>query len=790
MTVPYIFSTTQAGNVPASRLDENFAYLLDPGNTGFTQSVATLAALKALTTRPEAVIVEAGQAKGVWQWELASTTTADDALVVTPTSGTAGRYKRIFDGPVLPQWFGALGDGTDQATALQAWLNKLRDGYSLYAPPGDYQTSVSLLLMPYTVAAAPGALTQTPRPTVVFDRKAVFKATASMTTLLVLGSTAADRSGCWFDGLITGGTFDGNFLATNCIHAFFFVALRLDAVDCRNALGKYIKMGDDTTPSASAEGFVTNSRTARDIIPITITGISKAATAVVTAVNSLVNGEIVCIRSVGGMVEVNDLYFTVAGATGTSFQLSGINSTGYTTYTSGGSAYLTVGGKSITGVYYENATDNHLINNILTGTEIGVQGLVSALGVFDNKYTNVHVWNYLENGRLLYGFDVGGDNSLVGCQVDGPFQFGYRFTNVRNALVASNVNYTALTYGGRDSTDYALKIETGGGVACFGCVFKAQSASARLADIVFGDLTNFISNNQSTVNVVATTLSSQMRRDANAALVERLANSHAGATASIQHNLVTNAGTYFRYATSTAGLAEAHDDWTGSGDKYYQAGSGGARHRFQFNYLDKLIVDTSGVSVTGAMAATGAVSGTSGTFTSAGNFGTLGSSNILTAKGTDGADTFRATSTSGTKYFAIRPEASTDTVNLLYWQGASLGTINSLSALTGTSATFSGAINTTAGTVQYMGAAGGTADALTATPSPAITAYTTGAFYLVKAASNNATTTPTIAISGLAAKTIVKRAATALAAADILANMMCLLVYDGTNMELLNPVVN
>lgn len=101
--------------------------LLTYANINISQTVATLAALKALTTRPEAVIVETGQAAGVWQWALASTTTADDALVVTPTSGTAGRYKRIYQpGVVWAEWFGALGDdSTDNATAIAAAITAL-----------------------------------------------------------------------------------------------------------------------------------------------------------------------------------------------------------------------------------------------------------------------------------------------------------------------------------------------------------------------------------------------------------------------------------------------------------------------------------------------------------------------------------------------------------------------------------------------------------------------------------------------------------------------------------------
>lgn len=90
----------------------------------------------------------------------------------------------------------------------------------------------------------------------------------------------------------------------------------------------------------------------------------------------------------------------------------------------------------------------------------------------------------------------------------------------------------------------------------------------------------------------------------------------------------------------------------------------------------------------------------------------------------------------------------------------------------------------------YLGTTTGAADVMVATPSPALTSYNTGPMYVVKSGFTNATTTPTINVSGLGAKTIVKRAATALAAGDYVANMMMILVYDGTNMELLNPVVN
>lgn len=99
--------------------------------------VADLAALKALGSRPEVVIVETGQAKGVWQWEAGSSTTADDALVVNPTSGTAGRYKRVYDGPINLAWFGVAtsATGTVNAAALTA---AAAVGATMLLPDGEF----------------------------------------------------------------------------------------------------------------------------------------------------------------------------------------------------------------------------------------------------------------------------------------------------------------------------------------------------------------------------------------------------------------------------------------------------------------------------------------------------------------------------------------------------------------------------------------------------------------------------------------------------------------------------
>jgi hypothetical protein len=79
-------------------------------------------------------------------------------------------------------------------------------------------------------------------------------------------------------------------------------------------------------------GLVTAATTA-------ITAITKANPAVVTSnSHGMSNGDRVYITGVVGMTEVNNREFTVAGATTNTFQLSGIDSSAYTTYGSAGTA--------------------------------------------------------------------------------------------------------------------------------------------------------------------------------------------------------------------------------------------------------------------------------------------------------------------------------------------------------------------------------------------------------------------------------------------------------------------
>lgn len=71
----------------------------------------------------------------------------------------------------------------------------------------------------------------------------------------------------------------------------------------------------------------------------TITGISKANPGVVTSTShGLANGDIVVITSVSGMTEVNNRAFVIANVATNTFELKGVDTSNYTTWTSGGSA--------------------------------------------------------------------------------------------------------------------------------------------------------------------------------------------------------------------------------------------------------------------------------------------------------------------------------------------------------------------------------------------------------------------------------------------------------------------
>lgn len=83
----------------------------------------------------------------------------------------------------------------------------------------------------------------------------------------------------------------------------------------------------------------------------------------------------------------------------------------------------------------------------------------------------------------------------------------------------------------------------------------------------------------------------------------------------------------------------------------------------------------------------------------------------------------------------------------------------------------------------WCGTAGGTLNALTISPTPAITAYATGQRFEFKSGATTNTTAVTLAVSGLGAKAV-QAAGAALAAGDIVINQLYSVIYDGTAFQL------
>jgi hypothetical protein len=91
------------------------------------------------------------------------------------------------------------------------------------------------------------------------------------------------------------------------------------------------------------------------------------------------------------------------------------------------------------------------------------------------------------------------------------------------------------------------------------------------------------------------------------------------------------------------------------------------------------------------------------------------------------------------------------------------------------------------GTGVYVATVGGTADVITISPSPAITAYATGQLFSFIASGAN-TTNVTVNVSALGAKAVTKNGSTALVAGDIPSGFLATIRYDGTRFQLVGAV--
>jgi hypothetical protein len=138
--------------------------------------------------------------------------------------------------------------------------------------------------------------------------------------------------------ITTDGEFEDAQVIVNGLKEDIYVIVK------RNINGtekRYIEILDSGTGEDETDGFSDSYLVYSE--PKTITGITKANPAVVTCnSHGFSNGDVIKIKNVEGMTEVNEYTYTVANKTTNTFELSGVNSTSYTTYTSGGEAHLIV----------------------------------------------------------------------------------------------------------------------------------------------------------------------------------------------------------------------------------------------------------------------------------------------------------------------------------------------------------------------------------------------------------------------------------------------------------------
>jgi hypothetical protein len=115
--------------------------------------------------------------------------------------------------------------------------------------------------------------------------------------------------------------------------------------------------------------------------PKVITAATKANPCVITTstAHGYVNGDVVMIQNVLGMVELNANYkFTIANVTATTFELVGINSTAYTTYTSGGIVHKDAGVVSV----YAPGDTAAIITNTVQSSANGFSAILEGVSYY------------------------------------------------------------------------------------------------------------------------------------------------------------------------------------------------------------------------------------------------------------------------------------------------------------------------------------------------------------------------------------------------------------------------
>lgn len=264
---------------------------------------------------------------------------SDITLAVNATNTLASQREQIFY-------------GSDQYTNLQVntFTPAAEGGVSCQVNNGVYLTSKPLTSLPITTANnfyQPAGLCE-------FSSGAVVVAMGQMANLMTWGSMSSDYLGILHSSYISGGMFDGNFLADSCEFVPFFIQVTVSNQNRKNCVHQ-ITYGDMLSPSASAGAFEKTNDGLADFDQIGVTNVTNASQAVMTTVapTGWPVGRVVNLSYIPGFtIPQGQGYASIAAISGTSVTLnlntSNTSTWGIYTPSASGLAYLTLPDMTIT----------------------------------------------------------------------------------------------------------------------------------------------------------------------------------------------------------------------------------------------------------------------------------------------------------------------------------------------------------------------------------------------------------------------------------------------------------
>ena len=200
----------------------------------------------------------------------------------------------------------------------------------------------------------------------------------------------------------------------------------------------------------------------QDQINWRIATVTQANPGVVTVVDTtgLTNGDTVEIRNVVGMTELNGNQYIVANLAGTTFELSGVNTTNFTPYVSAGDVYL-IPGNRVMGL--ERYIDSSNVKEVIAfDTE-----RASKFNTTNNNYDPIDSVDIMASGNSDF---IWAANWASTASTNAATLYRMYFTNGLAYIAGPpTLNGVRFYNGGNTTTLFRPLINGGGGVFINGC---------------------------------------------------------------------------------------------------------------------------------------------------------------------------------------------------------------------------------------------------------------------------------------------------------------------------------